>query len=295
MEGVILVRSELPITRGVQAEAGRALGGDDEEGRRARRKACTGWSSRCLRAGLRSFDITRSTCSVRQHPLRAAARGEVQDGERHEGKDTHRPPPLTWLSIFSSTRAVLYGRASTRRRIPAPEMKLDSTFSVFNTLFTLSISARALNHRRKVGAPMSHPEQGEALLVKAKTLRSLAGSRRPLCTCCLSQGAGEIIAAASFTRHNSVSLLPSNLPWLPNPNRRFHASRLASKASRPWLSSLLDLSSHGSCTLSFCACPGLSHSLPSAHPVLTTWNALSCLLHSSKPCPSFKAILKGLY
>ena len=33
MKGVISVRSELPIARGIQAEGGGALGGNDEEGR----------------------------------------------------------------------------------------------------------------------------------------------------------------------------------------------------------------------------------------------------------------------
>lgn len=66
-------------------------------------------------------------------------------GERHEQTAAW----LTWLSIFSSTREVFWGRASTRRRIPAPEMKLDSTFRVFSTLFTFSISARALMAREK--------------------------------------------------------------------------------------------------------------------------------------------------
>lgn len=100
---------------------------------------------------------------------------------------------LTWLSIFSSTRDVLCGRASTRRRIPAPEMKLDSTFSVFNTLFSLSISARALSHRRKARVPVSHLEQGGSpSRVKPRIWRETCGEPESLVRfCCSSERPGS--------------------------------------------------------------------------------------------------------
>lgn len=85
-----------------------------------------------------------------------AACGQIPTALCGEGCE-RSPARLTWLSIFSSTREVLCGRASTRRRIPAPEMKLDSTFSVFNTLFTFSISARAFG---KKAGPVCYLGQG---------------------------------------------------------------------------------------------------------------------------------------
>lgn len=138
------VRSKPPITRGAQAKAGRALVGMmKKEGEHG---------GGPVKLGSGAF-ISSSIGSIQQDAGESAERPVSCS----EGGD---PSQLTWLSIFSSTKEVLYGRASTRRRIPAPEMKLDSTFSVFNTLFSFSISARALSHKRKARVPVSHPEQG---------------------------------------------------------------------------------------------------------------------------------------
>lgn len=175
----------------------------------------------------------------------------------------------------------MYGRASTRRRIPAPEMKLDSTFSVFNTLFTLSISARALKRRRKVRVPVSHLEQGwSPSWIEPKILRGPCWEREFLAhSCCSSQRPGKMICTACFTKYNSVALLPSNAPWLPNPNWRIPHSLLptsslyylillpcsASRLTDPLQRGCSQLPVHAWCspTICFChlGCPFLSASL----------------------------------
>lgn len=174
-------------------------------------------------------------------------------GEGHEETLAH----FTWLSIFSSTREVLCGRASTRRRIPAPEMKLDSTFSVFNALFSLSISARALNHQSKERVPMSHPGQGWrpsrlAPKILGEPCREQESSAH---LCCLSQGPGKTISI--MVSSTALSLLALNCP---GSQTHTGASMLCSlhPASASWPCPPGDLSAQLPCSGAHCA--GLVHS-----------------------------------
>lgn len=57
---------------------------------------------------------------------------------------------LTWLSILISVKVSFSLSASTRARIPAPVIKLDSMFRLFKVLFTFSISAKALLFKKEI-------------------------------------------------------------------------------------------------------------------------------------------------
>lgn len=67
---------------------------------------------------------------------------------------------LTWLSILISVNVSLSFSASTSAKIPTPVMKFDSTFKLFNFVFTLSISARAFEWKKGIvklfNCPIAH-------------------------------------------------------------------------------------------------------------------------------------------
>lgn len=52
-------------------------------------------------------------------------------------------------------RDVLLWSASTRARMPDPEIKFDSTFRLFSVLLTFSISASACRQKQLAGAGMT--------------------------------------------------------------------------------------------------------------------------------------------
>lgn len=172
-------------------------------------------------------------------------------------------------------------------------MKFDSTFSVFNTLFTLSISARALDHRRKGRVPWITWSRLEPLWVEPKILREPCWEWESLRH---SQGPGR------------------RSPQLPSPSTILClSSPLACCGSKPQLESFSSLtciqifyylvplpwsaSTPATLLLVLLSVPPGTQRSPSALPFLILPYHLECpsfLLHSLKPCPSFQAILMPL-